>query len=171
MLPIIRSVSITAGPSYHARSIPCRVFSRATTFHVHSLAYDRDYYQGRLGRHLIGMTWGREARTWTFDRLQRHPVVNDHYAGRSIVVLFDPETISARIFNRQLGERELTFRWIGDKILDDQTGSEWDCLRGKAIAGPLQGQTLTAEVGIFSFVKPWREFHPTSEFWKGDGGE
>ena len=44
-------------------------------------------------------------------------------------------------FSRIVGDMTLTFRLDGDRILDDQTNSEWD-FSGTAISGELEGETL-----------------------------
>jgi hypothetical protein len=62
--------------------------------------------------------------------------------------------------------RTLSFSIADGKLVDDQTGSEWDPASGKATAGPLKGSQLAPEVGVVSFRRAWRDFHPRSSYWR-----
>jgi hypothetical protein len=103
-------------------------------------------------------TGGGRAVVYPFSRLAKSAPINDAIDDGPIVVLFDPEvgsaldstTISsgrevgaAAVFDRRLRGRTLTFRAGGGpgQVLDRETGSRWD-LRGRAIAGPLEGERL-----------------------------
>ncbi len=99
---------------------------------------------------------GDEALVIPFDRLAEEPVVNEEIAGRPVAVFFDPEVTSvldessiassrevgsAAAFDRRVGGRTLTFSSTDGRIVDDQTGSEWD-ITGRAVAGPLADERL-----------------------------
>ncbi|MBA3264370.1 MAG: DUF3179 domain-containing protein [Thermoleophilaceae bacterium] len=49
---------------------------------------------------------------------------------------------TAAAFDRRLGHRTLSFSRAAGDLIDDQTGSRWDALSGRAIAGPLRGRRL-----------------------------
>ena len=99
----------------------------------------------------------------SFTTMKARPLLNIDAGGKQLMILFNPESTSARIYSRQLGERELTFT-VNDKsqLQDKQTGSIWNH-GGTAIEGPLKGKQLQPHVGIVSFTRAWKTFHPESK--------
>ncbi|MFQ5813967.1 MAG: DUF3179 domain-containing protein [Anaerolineae bacterium] len=115
-----------------------------------------------------------EAVGYPYDVLQEVHVVNDTVGGVPIVVLWAPGTASAldaasvaggddvgaaTTYSRQLDGRTLTFAFDGDRIVDEQTGSEWDVL-GQAVSGPKAGSQLEPVVSINHFWFSWAAFRP-----------
>jgi len=117
----------------------------------------------------VAMAEGGEARAWSFADLIKQPVVNDAFAGKKIVVLFQKSSSTALIFERTLGGRTLTFGWVDGKLQDEQTHTLWDIASGVAISGELMGQALQPALGIVSYAKAWRVFHPNSTYWNANG--
>lgn len=118
-------------------------------------------------------------RLYPFSRLGRRAVVNDQVGGEPVVVMSASGTLSAldarRIsdartiasvtaWKRTLGERELRFEQRGEKVVDMETGSEWNLL-GQAVAGTLSGSTLTPAPGGVHFAFAWLAFNPDSEIY------
>jgi hypothetical protein len=118
-----------------------------------------------------GLVRGGKARSWPFHELARQGVVNDTFAGVPLLVVFDAERLSPTGFDRRLGGRELKFRKAGTELVDDATGSVWDAVTGRAVRGPLSGQTLTAMPGTISKKTTWKAFHRDSEVWKAGAAE
>jgi thiol-disulfide isomerase/thioredoxin len=115
-----------------------------------------------------------EAVGYPYDVLQKVHVVNERVGGVPIVVLWAPGTASAldagsvaggedvgaaTTFSRELDGQTLTFLFDGDRIVDEQTGSEWDVL-GQAVSGPLAGSQLAPVVSINHFWFSWAAFRP-----------
>jgi len=115
-----------------------------------------------------------EAVGYPYDVLQEVHVVNDTVGGVPIVVLWAPGTASAldagsvaggddvgaaTTFSRELDGQTLTFVFDGDRIVDEQTGTEWDVL-GQAVSGSLAGSQLTPVVSINHFWFSWAAFRP-----------
>ena len=103
------------------------------------------------------MELGGESVAYPFLRLEETPVVNDDIGGMPVVVLFSPGTASALdagdiatsrdvgatgVYDRRLGDQTLTFRPDSNAFIDEETGSTWNVL-GRAVDGPLTGETLT----------------------------
>jgi hypothetical protein len=91
-----------------------------------------------------------------FSRLARDPVVNEHAGDQPVVFLYERGVVSpldapsisdsrdvgtATAFGRLVGGRELEFERRDGRIVDRQTGSEWD-ITGRAVAGELRGKRL-----------------------------
>jgi thiol-disulfide isomerase/thioredoxin len=123
-----------------------------------------------------------EAVGYPYDVLQKVRVVNDTVGGIPIVVLWAPGTASAldaasvaggddvgaaTTFSRQLDGQTLTFVFDGDRIVDEQTGNEWDVL-GQAVSGPKAGSQLEPVVSINHFWFSWAAFRPETRVYGAD---
>ena len=97
------------------------------------------------------------------------------YFSRRILGLHWTMTVSARpgqsaqqgYFDAGLNDQKLTFQWDDGKILDEQTGSEWNIL-GQAVNGELSGQQLTPIVHGDHFWFAWAAFRPDTIIYQGN---
>jgi hypothetical protein len=112
---------------------------------------------------VLGIAAAGQAKAWGFDQLMQSPVFPDEWDGRPVVVFFDPASGTARLYERTLEGRVLTFRQVGDTIEDEQTHSTWAPLTGKAGAGPLAGKQLTPLPGMVVLRNTWKTFYPRSQ--------
>ena len=123
-----------------------------------------------------------EAVAYPYDVLQEVHVVNDTVGGAPIVVLWAPGTASAldassvaggrdvgaaAVFSRELDGQTLTFALDGERIIDEQTGTEWDVL-GQAVSGPKAGSQLAPVVSINHFWFSWAAFKPETRVYSAD---
>ena len=53
----------------------------------------------------------------------------------------------------------------GDTLIDLETGSAWDVIRGLAISGSMEGTSLRAVPSLSSFDWAWEDFYPDSAFY------
>jgi hypothetical protein len=122
-----------------------------------------------------------EAVAYPYDVLQEQGAINDTISGNEVVILWQPGTASAldasRIaegedvgagssFFREVDGQVLTFSYDGEKIFDDQTGSEWDVF-GQAISGELAGTQLEPVVSVNHFWFSWAAFRPETRIYEG----
>jgi hypothetical protein len=120
-----------------------------------------------------------EAVAYPYEVLQEAHVVNDVIGDAPVAVLWSPGTASALdagsvasgrdvgagvVFSRELDGQTLDFFYHG-KIIDEQTGSEWNGL-GQATAGPLAGKQLTPIVGVNHFWFSWAAFRPDTRIYE-----
>lgn len=120
-----------------------------------------------------------DAVAYPYQTLQEERVINDTVGGEPVVVFWQPGTASALntsniaegrdvgaadIFSRVLDDRTLTFSYDGDKIVDDQTGSEWNVL-GQAVRGEIAGAQLERIVSINHFWFSWAAFRPETRIY------
>jgi len=69
-----------------------------------------------------------------------------------------------RAYLRRVGERQLDFDPAGqDRIRDRQTGTLWDSVTGRAVAGALGGEQLDRLETRRSYWFIWATFHPQTE--------
>jgi thiol-disulfide isomerase/thioredoxin len=124
----------------------------------------------------------QEAVAYPYDVLQKVRVVNDRVGGVPIVVLWTPGTASAldtgtvaggddigsaTTFSRELDGETLTFVLDGDRIVDEQTDSEWNLL-GHAVSGPKEGKQLEPVVSVNHFWFSWTAFRPETRVYGVD---
>ncbi len=115
-----------------------------------------------------------EATAYPYDVLSEFSVVNDTVGGEAIIVFWAEGTASALdrsnipegrevgaavAYSRVLDGTTLDFEFKNGKILDAQTGSEWNIL-GRAITGELEGSQLEPVVSINHFWFSWAAFKP-----------
>ncbi len=112
---------------------------------------------------VLGIAGGGKAKAWGFDRLAKVTALNDTWDGQSVAVLFDRDSVTARLYSRKVKDRELMFETSGGKIKDRETASTWEPVTGRAVDGPLKGSQLEALPAIVSYRKTWQTFHPDSK--------
>lgn len=93
-------------------------------------------------------------------------VVNHVVGGLEVAFVADP-TDSDRweTFARRLDEQVVTLAISGEKLVDLETGSEWDPVRGIAVAGPLSGESLGILPGFTIFPDDFATFWPDGRLW------
>ena len=126
---------------------------------------------------VLGVAIGDQIRVYPFTALAAVRILNDRIGHEPVVVFtaegmlsaLDAEIIrdsrripAAAAYARRLDDRALNFELRGGRILDLETGSEWD-LFGRAIAGPLQGRRLKPVDSGVHFAFAWLAFNPQSE--------
>ncbi len=115
---------------------------------------------------IVGVELDGAAIAYPFRVLSAQPVVNDEVGGHAILVVFDQAGAGSAVFDRQLGDQTLIFSPAdsdNQTLIDNETGSTWDGLSGKATAGPLKGQSLTRLKSTSSFWFGWKDFHTNTE--------
>jgi hypothetical protein len=123
---------------------------------------------------------GDEAVAYPYETLEEIKVANDTVGGRDVVVFWQEGTASAlddnsvaggrdigaaNAFSRMVDGETLTFSYDGEKLLDDQTGSEWNIL-GEAVSGELEGTRLEPVVAINHFWFSWAAFKPDTRIYQ-----
>ncbi len=120
---------------------------------------------------ITGVELEGAAIAYPFRVLSDQPVINDEVGGHNILVVFDQAGAGSVVFDRHVGDQILTFSLADSAnqvLIDDETGSTWDGLSGKAIAGPLKGQSLTRLKSTSSFWFGWKDFHTNTEVFDPD---
>ncbi len=91
-------------------------------------------------------------------------MINDALEGHPIVVFLSEDLATARILDRSIGKRSLTFALTqGDLLSDDETGSVWDPMTGEALSGPMKGKRLNSYVSTYSLWFAWKKYRSESE--------
>lgn len=121
-----------------------------------------------------------EAVAYPYEVLKVTRVINDVIDQQPVAVFWTGGTASAldtgsiadgrdvgaaAAYSRILNGSELSFKVVDDRILDQQTGSEWNVL-GQAVAGELAGLQLNPIVAINHFWFSWAAFKPETRVYQ-----
>ena len=146
-----------------------------TTVYVkRSIPYDRRFTQEtfagiahmeegpvRSNDLIVGVEGHVEARAYLVRRLTKKTMVNDVLEATPILVYLSEDLSTARVFDRSLDDRALSFLPANDEALrDEETGSTWDPLTGAALSGPLEGRKLEAMVSTYALWFAWKTYRP-----------
>ena len=124
-------------------------------------------FQKQRGKFVLAIVTAGEARAYPFEVLAEKRVVNDQLQQTPVVVTFDAESTQARMYERQIAGRTLTFQPVaGKRMTDQETQSTWNAQTGACLEGPFKGQMLPAMAAIVSYAKAWRRFHPDSAYYR-----
>lgn len=124
-----------------------------------------------LKEFVIGVRIGGEAMAYPFRELSGRPVLNEVVGGTPVLVAFEARSATGAVFDRRVIGRTLTFGLSetpdaegGSFLLhDEETGSTWDGLTGRAEAGQMAGQMLTPIPTSYFFLFAWRDHFPGAD--------
>jgi hypothetical protein len=125
--------------------------------------YVKEFYR-RPQRFVFAWVKGGQPYAAGFDTLLKNPVLNLKLEKSAVVVTFDKDSTAAHLFSSVVNDRALKF--VADKqgrMHDVQTDTIWNSNTGVALEGPLKGKTLKQLVGIVSYARAWKVFHPNSK--------
>jgi hypothetical protein len=123
--------------------------------------YSIEFYQNP-NKFIVGIVADR-AYHCSFATLIRQPLIDVDIDGSPLMISFDLESTSVRVYSRKVDDSVLNFNYRDQTIRDEETDSIWERLTGVAVDGPLKGKKLKADVGIISYANVWSEFHTNSE--------
>ncbi len=125
--------------------------------------YDKSFYKDR-SKFVLGFHRAGQAKAYAFDGLEKQNIVQDHLGKDRILVVFDPESTRALLFDRRVAGKVLSFKDKLDDgaLIDLDTGSRWNPWSGKAIEGKMKGQQMRMLPAIVSYRRAWERFHPKS---------
>ena len=119
---------------------------------------------------VVGVERNGEPIAFPFSVLNEEPVVNYDVGGEPVLVVFNIDTGTGVVYDRELDGQLLTFSQVEDTIItDDETGTKWNGLTGEAIDGPLAGQTLIRIKSTSSFWFGWKDWFPETIIYGIDG--
>ena len=121
---------------------------------------------------VIGVSVNGRAKAYPFPRMREESPVLDTLGGVPLVLVVGDDQKSIRVFERTLDGRRLEFLAKAGaqplRLLDAETGSEWD-FRGRAISGPLAGGQLTKVKALKEYWFDWKIYQPATAVY--DRGE
>jgi len=121
--------------------------------------------------YVLGLVLNDKAKAYPFSVLSRQLAVNDTFQGTPLLVVFDAETATGAIFNRNPDGKSLLYKPVqradnkGLFLTDDATNSFWQGLTGTAIEGPLKGKKLQPLPMTPSFWFGWADHYPATDLY------
>ena len=112
---------------------------------------------------VIGVTLSGVAKAYRFDEVTAVTIINDQLGDVPIMIWAEGESYHTYI--RDIGSQTLTFAWKNEQLVDLETGSTWNIVRGLAEEGPLQGQVLQILPSLTAYEDHWFDFYPESIVW------
>ena len=126
---------------------------------------------------VIGVEIVGKAKAFPYQITRVLNVIYDHIDTKEIVIFHGEGTLAALdeedmkqsrevgstgVFEPMVGGRRLQFRYAEGLFVDEETGSRWNII-GKAVSGPLQGQSLKRIPHGDYFAFAWLAFKPATE--------
>jgi hypothetical protein len=117
---------------------------------------------------ILGVPMAEPARMYPIGLLDDYEVVNDEAGGVPYVVARCALTDLSTLLDRRVAGRTLTFEnsgalWRDMLVLRDrETGTYWTPATGRALSGPLAGETLAVLPATVTTAEVWREAYPST---------
>lgn len=116
---------------------------------------------------------GPQAKLYPYDLLLKEEIVNDLVTPHAVVVVIDPAHKQAMAFSRTVGDKTLVFtpakaKEAGKSLMrDEATGTLWDRFSGKAIEGPLKGNSILPLISVPWLQERWRQIYQEGIIYQG----
>ena len=139
------------------------------TAHPDTLALDAATNQSRfkLDDMAIVLEIGNDPTAFPVPAIREFGVVNEIVDGAPVAVLFDPADDDRWVvFSRLLDDQIVTLAIRNESLLDVESGSTWDPVTGRALAGPLKGLIMDLLPGFTSFPQDFLSFWPEGRIWE-----
>jgi len=117
---------------------------------------------------VLGIVIGGEARAYPLNMLSGpiREILNDTLAGEPVAVTWCDFCHDAIVYSRRVNQQVLTLIVAGSMweqsmvIRDNETGSLWSQVLGRAMEGELAGQTLEILPAVNTTWSDWKHRHP-----------
>ncbi len=119
---------------------------------------------------VVGVEVDGQFKGYAFEDLSRlNGVANDVLEGQPLVVIYDGQTQTGLAYSRLVGSRVLEFynpTTTGFELRDRETGTVWNSL-GRAVSGPLEGESLQFLPSFVTEWYGWSGYHPDTLLFEG----
>ena len=116
---------------------------------------------------MLGIDAFGEARAYRYEQVVGEKLVIDRVGSEPVILLVGPDGQSVRAF-RVAGQSGEFFRTADGGMMDGRTGSRWN-FQGCAVDGTLKGTCLERVEAIKDFWFDWRNYHPATSVYMGNG--
>lgn len=122
---------------------------------------------------VIGVNLANHQKAYYFDDLALHGPLNDTIGEYPVLLYADPDSRAVHLFLRRVNDHVTTLSLDETKtfLVDQETGAQWNLLRGLPKDGNQNGSPLLSLPYISSFDWAWRDFYPESEFYANYRGK
>ncbi len=120
-----------------------------------------------LERMAIVLDLAGDALAIPYPELVESGVVNEVVGGLEVAIVVDPTDDERwETFARRLDDRILTLAVENGALIDLETGTIWDPVRGRALSGPLEGEILPILPSFTIFPGDFGTFFPDGRVWE-----
>lgn len=116
-----------------------------------------EYTQG------LGLRVGDEAKFYKLETIHKAKLIEDTVGNWNLLILGDDVTGAAKIFRRFVDGDVLTFKKVGQYLVDNQTHSKWN-LDGVATDGKLKGKRLVSPFYTKVYWFAWWALYPDTKY-------
>ncbi len=105
-------------------------------------------------------------RAYPLIQFTKKAIINDSINGVPLLIFHDKESFATAVFKRIVDNKAVVFTSVVGYIAQDNTGTEWNLITGKATSGKYKGQRLErlSAVNIYWFA--WARFYPETTIYK-----
>ncbi|MDR3714456.1 MAG: DUF3179 domain-containing (seleno)protein [Puia sp.] len=158
------SLIMQPDPAYAAKYAKLADYDQGT---LQSSLEKRDSGDWHFKSWVIGIRLGHQARTYNWNDLTKHFMLQDRLDTLPILLTLEKDTVSFHAWNRNLNGVELQFERPTDPgsrgfLMDTNTHSTWN-EDGLCIDGSLKGSQLQPVQSYQEFLHSWEHFHPGSQ--------
>jgi len=119
-----------------------------------------------LDQTVIVVEFGDDSAAYPIVDLREAGVANDIVGGLDIAVVIDPTDPNRwAVFSRVLDDRTVLLEIRDGGLVDIETGTVWDPVRGIGLEGPLQGEVLGLLPGVPAYARDVGAFWPNARRW------
>jgi len=114
---------------------------------------------------VVGVNLGAAQKAYPFPVFEKRSVFNDTVGGKDLVVFRDDRSLAVAVYQATINGKKIVFpqNAKGYRVQDSSTGSTWNLISAKAIAGGLKGRSLTAVPSIAAYWFAWCDFYPKTK--------
>lgn len=113
---------------------------------------------------VVAVREGDQTLAYSFESLKKSPIRETKLAGRPLLVVYYANGATARVFDRRVNGRLLSFDLLfRDKeilLRDHETSTLWSPLTGQALEGNLAGNGLQPIQYMISYWYAWAAYNP-----------
>jgi hypothetical protein len=114
---------------------------------------------------VLGISLADRHKAWPLTDLNQVRLLQDELAGVPLVLVAEPDALAALAYSRRLDEQVLDFDLRGRELVDRDTQSRFSVLTGRAVSGPLEGETLARVPATTAYWFAWRRAYPKTSIW------
>ena len=115
---------------------------------------------------VLGISLAARHKAWPLPELNRVGLVQDELAGVPVAIVAEPDANAAYAYSRRLDDRVLDLELQGRQLVDTETRLRFSVLTGRAVSGPLEGETLARIPATTSYWFAWRRAYPRTAVWR-----
>ena len=118
---------------------------------------------------VLGIKVGNVARAYPLSTIREQSPILDYIGNIPIIIVLAEDKKSIRAFDRRIDGQELEFFARSGsqslRLVDAQTGSEWD-FTGKSFSGPHAGHQLNKIDSLKDYWFDWKAYNPETEVYR-----